>query len=1080
MSDERHDASEHGEHGEGGAGEIKRRGLSSWAIARPIGTVMLTLTLLVLGVVYIGRVPVDLLPRIVYPQVRVNVSNSGVEPLVLEETIAKPLESALATTENLSRLQTDVSEGRVSITLDFEYGTNVDFALQDAAKNVERVRSQLPEESDPPVISKSEPTAMPIYSIAFSSKTRSLVALRQWVDQRLGPQLLSVPGVAAVDLSGGLVREILVELDPERLRGYGLSVSQVITGLRNENQDVAAGRISSDDREVVGKTAGRFKSVEQIAGVLLPTRGGRVALRDVAAVRDTSAEQRLWTRLDGVPAVRLQLRKQPEANTVEVADGIRARLEQLQASGFLPPDVRYQVTFDQSGFIRDALDSVKSAAVTGAILAMFIVIIFLRSFRKTFIIGVSIPLAILATFVMMGMSSLTLNIMSLGGLALGTGLLLDNAIVMLENIYRRREDGGLDSVEGAHAGAGEVTSAVVASTTTNLASVAPFLLITGMTSLIFRELILTISFAILASLPIALTLVPMLAAQLGKVRFTSGLERFRPLVAFDRAFMRLTDRYRRAARVAVRHRWWVMGGAAASLVWAFFLFEGFESEFLPQVDNGNVSAYVRLGPGSSPVQTNRITKEVEAMIGEMPGVQSVFATAGGWLSSGSTAGNAGRGSIDIMLGPPEARNGMSGDEWVRELQSRIDARGFAGARVGVRPPRIPGLRTNSSGQDVSLRIVGDDLGRLNQIAQEIVRRMRGVPGLENFQVGTDEPVPLLSIDLDRERARALGLDVATVGQTVRTALDGTIATQYADGNFEYDVRVRFPRDRFNDASDLGNVLLFPGVGGNAPVMLSDVAKIRPTLGPTSIKRENQNRILELDGNVLTEQYPITAVADSMRARLDGLQLPDDYGIVFGGEEEAIAESNQQMLLVVTLAIFLVFVVMAVQYESLLDPLVILIAVPLALVGVMIALWVTDSSLSAPVYLGMIMLAGIVVNNAILLVEFIEHYRHEKNVALESAVIEAGAVRMRPILMTTVTSIMGSLPLALGLGAGGELMRPLAIAVVGGLVVSTLLTLFVVPCAYVLVQRGGERVKVFLVGERKGAALSGEPVEGAGD
>lgn len=1080
MSDERHDSQSEQEGGGGGGGESHRRGISSWAISRPIGTVMLTLTVLVLGVVYIGRVPVDLLPRIVYPQVRVNVSNAGVEPLVLEETIAKPLESALATTENLSRLQTDVNEGRVSITLDFEYGTNVDFALQDAAKNVERVRSQLPEESDPPVISKSEPTAMPIYSIAFSSKTRSLVALRQWVDQRLGPQMLSVPGVAAVDLSGGLVREILVELDPERLRGYGLSVSQVITSLRNENQDVAAGRISSDDREVVGKTAGRFKSVEQIAGVLLPTRGGRVALRDVAAVRDTSAEQRLWTRLDGVPAVRLQLRKQPEANTVEVADGIRDRLALLQSSGFLPPDIRYQVTFDQSGFIRDALDSVKSAAVTGAILAMLIVIVFLRSFRKTFIIGVSIPLAILATFVMMGMSSLTLNIMSLGGLALGTGLLLDNAIVMLENIYRRREAGGLNAVEGAHAGAGEVTSAVVASTTTNLASVAPFLLITGMTSLIFRELILTISFAILASLPIALTLVPMLAAQLGKVRFTSGLERFRPLVAFDRAFGRLTDRYRRAARVAVRRRWWVMAGAAGSLVWAFFLFEGFESEFLPQVDNGNVSAYVRLGPGSSPVQTNRITKEVEAMIGEMPGVQSVFATAGGWLSSGSTAGNAGRGSIDIMLGPPAARNGMSGDAWVRELQTRIDARGFAGARVGVRPPRIPGLRTNSSGQDVSLRLVGDDLARLNQIGQEIVRRMRGVPGLENFQVGTDDPVPLLSIDLDRERARALGLDVATVGQTVRTALDGTIATQYADGNFEYDVRVRFPRDRFNDASDLASVQLFPGVGGSAPVLLRDVAKIRPTLGPTSIKRENQNRILELDGNVLTEQYPITAVADSMRARLDGLQLPDDYGIVFGGEEEAIAESNQQMLLVVTLAIFLVFVVMAVQYESLLDPLVILVAVPLALVGVMIALWVTDSTLSAPVYLGMIMLAGIVVNNAILLVEFIEHYRHERNVPLEAAVIEAGAVRMRPILMTTVTSIMGSLPLALGLGAGGELMRPLAIAVVGGLIVSTLLTLFVVPCAYVLVHRGGERVKVFLLGERKTAAIAGEPVEGAGD
>ncbi|MFP5356236.1 MAG: efflux RND transporter permease subunit, partial [Gemmatimonadota bacterium] len=450
-------------------GPPHRRGIASWAITRPIGTVMLTLTLLVLGMVYIGRVPVDLLPRIVYPQVRVSVSNPGVEPLVLEETIAKPLESALATTENLSRLRTDVSEGRVSVELDFEFGTNVDFAMQDASKNVERVRSQLPEEALPPVISKSEPNAMPIFSIAFSSTGRSLVGLRQWVDQRLSPQMLSVPGVAATDLSGGLVREIRIDMDPERLRGYELSVSQVIAALRAENQDVAAGRITGDDREVVGKTAGRFRSVEQIAGVLLPARGGaRVPLRDVATVRDTSAEQRLWTRLNGSPAVRLQLRKQPEANTVEVVEGVRARLDQLQQSGFIPPDITFRVTFDQSGFIRDALDSVQSAAVTGAILAMLIVLVFLRSFRKTFIIGVSIPLAILATFVMMGMSDLTLNIMSLGGLALGTGLLLDNAIVMLENIYRHIEE-GLDPFSAAIKGAREIGFAVITMTLTLVA-----------------------------------------------------------------------------------------------------------------------------------------------------------------------------------------------------------------------------------------------------------------------------------------------------------------------------------------------------------------------------------------------------------------------------------------------------------------------------------------------------------------------------------------------------------------------------------------------------------------------------------
>ena len=1058
----------------------RRRGIASWAISHPIGTVMLTSTLLVLGIVYVGRLPVDLLPRIVYPQVRVSVSNPGVEPSVLEETIAKPLESALATTENLERITTDISEGRVGVNLEFAFGTNVDFALQDAAKNVERVRSQIPEEADPPVTSKSDPTQMPVYQVGFSSTERDLVGLRQWVDQRLVPQLLSVPGVAAVDVSGGLVREIQVELDPSRLRGYGLSVSEVISALRAENQDVAAGRITSAEREIVGRTAGKFRSVQDINGVLLSTRGGaRIPLSDVATIRDTSSQQRLWARLDGVPAVRIAIRKQPESNTVVVVDGVRERLDQLRASSFVPADIRYEVTFDQSGFIRDALDSVKSAAIIGALLAMIVVLIFLRSFRKTFIIGISIPLAVLATFVMMGVADLTLNIMSLGGLALGTGLLLDNAIVMIENIYRRREEDGLGAEEGAHVGASEVTSAVVASTTTNLASVAPFLLITGLAALVFRELILTISFAILASLPLALTLVPMLAAQFGKVRFTSGLDRFPPLRAFDRGFDRLIVRYRRAAAGAVRRRGWVLGSAVALAIGAGFLARTFDAEFLPQVDDGSVGAFIRLPPGASPFQTNRITLEVEAMVREMPGVESVFATAGGWLSSGSPSTNSGRGSLDVRLAPLKQR-GMSAEAWVQEMQRRMDARGIAGARIGFRPPRIRGLRTSSSGDDLSLSIVGDDLAILEQIAREISQRLRGVPGLANFETQADERSPLLAIVLDRERARSLGLDVATVGQTVRTALDGTVATRYAEGNFEYDVRVMFPKGLFTSESELGGVLLFPGGAGTAPVFLRDVADVRNVEGPTNINRENQNRVLEISGDVLTEVAPVSAVADSVSARLADLSLPDGYGLIIGGEQEAVAESNRQMMLVVALAIFLVFVVLAVQYESLVDPIVILTAIPLSMIGVIAILWMTSTPFSAPVLLGMILLAGIVVNNSILLVEFIEHYRTEHGATREQAVVEAGAVRMRPIVMTTVTSLVGTLPLALGLGSGSELMRPLAIAVVGGISLSTLLTLFVVPCAYLVFNRTGDVVKGWLVGDRAREAQRLGETPAAGD
>ncbi|HET9453627.1 MAG TPA: efflux RND transporter permease subunit [Gemmatimonadaceae bacterium] len=1031
-------------------------GISSWAIRRPIGTIMLTATLLILGSVFVGRIAVDLLPQISYPTVRVNVSNPGVEPVVLEETVAKPLEAALAVTEKLSRMETDVREGNVGVTLHFALGTNVDFALQDAAKNLERIRARLPEEADPPTINKFDPSQMPIFSVGFSSAVRDRISLRQWVDQRLRPQLLSVPGVAAVEISGGLVREIQVEVDQERLRTFGLSLSQVIATIRNENQDIAAGRVMSEVREITGKTAGKFRSVDDIRGILLTSNSGqRIALTQIATIRDTSAEQRSWARLNGVPAVRLSIRKQPDANTVAVVDGVQATIGKLERSGFFPDDIKNEVIFDQSGFIRDALASVRNAALGGALLAMMVVLLFLKSLRKTFIIGVSIPLAILATFIAMGFGGLTLNVMSLGGLALGTGILLDNAIVMLENIYRRREAEGLDPETAAHLGSGEVNSAVVASTTTNLAAVAPFLLMTGLSALIFRELILTISFAILASLPLALTLVPMLAAQFGKVRFQSGLDRFRPLVAFENFMERLGQGYRRLGAKAVARRWWVLGGSAIASVGAWFLIGTLGSTFLPNVDNGAVGMGFRFPSGTPPVQANRMALELEALVREMPHVQSVFADAGG----------GGRGNLEIRLKPVGERDGMSAETWVREMQRRVDQRGFAGARVFVRPPRIPGLRTNQSGADLSLTVQGDELMELERLGREIEGRLRGIPGLENVELQMQEGSPQLGIFVDRERLRSLGLDATTVGQTMRTALDGTVATRYAEGNMEFDVRVMLPKGQFRTAEDLANVAMFPGARGGPPVYLRDVADVREIIGPNEIRRENQNRILRVNGDIITETASITVVNDSVRARLADMQWPNGYGVIIGGEAEAINDTNRQMLLVIALAIFLVFVVLAVQYESVVDPLIILLAIPLGLIGVILTLKITGTALSAPVFLGMILLAGIVVNNSILLVEFVEDFRHRQGVPIEQAVVEAGYVRMRPILMTTLTSMVGSLPLALGLGEGGELMRPLAIAVVGGIAFSTLLTLFVVPSAYVVMHGAADRVRGFLFAPR---------------
>jgi CzcA family heavy metal efflux pump len=1042
---------------------------------------MLTSVIVVLGFFFLGGLPLDLLPSIVYPQVRANVSNRGVEPQVLEETIAKPLEAALATTEGLIRIETQIQEGRVGVNLHFRQGTDVDLALQDASKNLERARGAMPIEADPPTIHKFDPSQSPIYEVAFSSPTRDLVSLRDWVEFRLRPQLLTIEGVASADVSGGLQREVQVVLDQERLRSYRLTVSQIIESLRAANQDVAAGRIASPTREVVGKTAGKFQSVSEIAALpLILPGGGRIPLSEVATVQDVHREQRLWARLDGVPAVKISIRKQPDANTVAIAEGVAERLAALDRDGFVPRDIEYVETQNQADFIRNSVNSVRDAALAGAILSMIVVLLFLGSLRRTFIIGLSIPIAILATFVMMGLGNLTLNIMSMGGLALGVGMLVDNSIVMLENIFRRSDGGANDPEEAAHVGAAEVQSAVIAATTTHLAAVVPFLIISGLAALIFRELILTISFAIAASLFVAMSIVPMLSAQLAKIRFTSGAERWWPIRMVDRINTALGELYRRVAPTVIRWRYAVFAAGMLTLFGAYALVQNLGNEFLPQVDDGNVGVSINLPPGISAEETNRVALEIEAMVGEMPHVRHLFTTAGGWLFGSSTSERAGRGSIDVQLDPVTERT-MSADEWVQELQSRIDDRGFPGARIFVRPPRIRGLRTNFSGSPIALHIQGDDLDELQRIGNEITALVRDVPGLQNLEPSSEEASPLLAIELDRERASYLGLNVAAVGQTLRTAMDGTVATRYTEGNREFDVRVMLPRERFTSPEDLGAVALFASASGGAPIYLRDVANVYASLGPTTMLRENQNRVLRLTGDYNAEIASVGVVNDSIRARIATLELPDGYGVIFGGEEEAMKENNRQLAIVTFLAIFLVFVVMAVQYESLINPIVIILTIPLSLIGVGAALYLTNTPLSAPVLLGVIMLAGIVVNNGILLVEYIEQNRRERNLSMEDAAVEAGVVRLRPILMTSLTTALGMLPLALGIGEGTELMRPLAIAVVGGMSISTVLTLFVVPSAYIIFNTAGERLQRWMTGtDRREAGVLPAGAEVAGD
>ena len=1049
----------------------RKGGVAALAISRPVGTMAIASVVFVLGFFFLRQLPIDLLPEIEYPQLRVTVTYPGVAPEVVEEQVTRVLERSLAATEGMTSIQSRVWEGRTDIDLSFKFGVNLDFALQDAARYLEQARSRLPADINPPRIRKFDPGQTPVWEGGFGSNVRSEAEVRSWVENSLMPQLIAIAGVSSVEATGGMVREMEVVVDQDRLRSYGLTLADVIDTLAAENVEIAGGRMTSRVFDVSVKTEGKLASAEDISNVLLSLPGDghadvarTIRLGEVAMVRDGHREQRVFARLDGVPSTQVQVFKLTGTNTVQVADEVLATLQRLERSGFIPPDIQYRMLRDHTYFIRGALNSVGSAAIIGGALAMIVVLLFLGSLRKGFIIGLSIPIALMATFSLMGIGGLTLNIISLGGLALGVGLLLDNAIVVLENISRHREKLGKPSLQAARDGAAEVVSAITAGTLTNLAAVVPFLLVTGVAALVFREMILTITFAIIATLAAALTVVPMLAAQLGRVRFKSGLGRSLPLRAFSGLIEWLTDLYRALLPWILRLRWLVLAVALASLAGAMWLFSQLGNEFLPPMDDGNIFVRVALPQGTPPEDTQAMARQVEAVLLGMPHVQSVFTLAGGSLWGGVVNERSGLAMFLVQLVGLSDRPGVPAGQWVVDVQREIRALELPGARILARPPVIRGLRFTATGNDLAIGIVGPDLEVLRSLAREVAARLEGVAGLEAIDAGTDDQSPLVRIRVDRERAAEFGFSVAEVGRAIRDAVDGAVPTRFTSGSQEYDVRVRLHGDAVGNTELLGSLLLARGNGG--AVLLRDVASFELGTGPATILRENQNRIMRVVADINTSVADAGTVMGQIEARLADLSLPEQYGLIYGGQWETIEQSNRELTLVIMLAVFLVFVVLAVQYDRLANPLVIITAAPMSLVGVAIILTLTATPVSAPVLLGGILLIGIVVNNAILLVEYIEIGRRQ-GLAMREAIVEAGSVRLRPILMTTSTTGMGMLPLAIGLGEGGEIMRPLALSVIGGLTSSMILTLFVVPCLYLIFVDRAERFSEWMMGPSHG-------------
>lgn len=1019
---------------------LRGGGLAGWSIRHPVGVAMLALAAAVIGLFSFERLNVTLLPEVIYPSIRVRIIDPGVSAHIMEDAVTRQLEEQLAITEDAIAVDSSSTEGASSVNMTFQYGKDIDIALRDASTRLDRAKRFLPDSILPPVIYKFDPAQIPVAEYVVSSPTMDAVKLREWVDYSFSKWFVNLPGVAAVEVGGGLIREIRVEPDPSRLAGLGLGINDVVGAIDKANRQEAAGRFEGDRREYIGRTTGRFTSVEDVGLLPVPLAdGGSVRLGNIAAIIDGHQDDRLRTRLDGRGGVKVSIQKQPDANTVAVVEQVSKRLGWLRAGAMLPPDTEIATVADQSVYVRNALNNAAQAAIGGALLAMLVVYLFLGDLRRTLVVGTAIPLSILVTFALMNATGLTMNIMTLGGLALGIGMVVDSTIVMVENIQRhqRRGESMIQSGEDA---AAEVNSAIVASTSTNLAAVVPFLFISGLIGLLFQELIITISAAIAAAMVVALTLVPAFAARV-PLGGETPVRR-----AIDAAMAGLENRYCGLLRVILSRRSiqvGVVGGLLALLALAMVGLGSGKQVFLPTMDDGRIRVSVVADPGIPIDEMDAAVTKMETLFMAQPQVKSVFSIVGGRIFGRTQRETSNRSTLTVRLVAVDQRS-IGAGAWVKKMNTAIAKLGLAGFKVRMRSGGIRGVRSHRGRDDVTLRITGPDIDGMDAVGFDVMAAVKAIDGVRNVTHSSEETQEELVFQVDHDRLAELGLSVETVARAARLALEGETVTDYLEGDRSYDIRVRLPVGAVSTAQALQSIPIAPS-GDGGVVYLGDVATVALVASPAEILRDNQRRIVEVTAS-LTGDVALGEVARRVDAALADLNLPDGYSVYDAGEAKALQEGKSTTVFLLGLALFLVFVVMAVQYESLRNPFIILLGVPFTLIGVALGIWATGLPVSMPVWLGVIMLAGIVVNNAIVLVEYFELLRAQGLERLD-AIIEAGRVRLRPILMTTLTTVCGLLPLALALGEGSEMLQPLAVTIVFGLTFSMMVTLVFMPILY---------------------------------
>ncbi len=1043
------------------------------AVSRPIGVSIVYLAVVLFGIVAFRQLAVDLLPEVDVPRISITTRYEGVAPEEIETLLTRPIEQATSTVEGVDRIEASSSEGLSRVQLQFTWGTKLDQALDDVRVALDRIRARLPEDADPPNVYKFDLASIPVAFMGVTGRGDPRL-LKFLAEDELSRALERVPGVASVTADGGRDREIHVSLDPERLAALGVSAQEVGRALARENRTVSAGDMEDRGREVVIRTVGEFTSLDEIRGVVVAARNGEpIQVADLGVVEDAARKARSELYIDGEPGIRMRVYKQSGANTVEVAEAVQHEIDRLNAT--YAGRAHLTILWDSSDFIKSAVTNVQSSAGVGAVLAVLALLLFLRTVRGTMVVAMAIPLSIVATFGLMYAQRMTLNVISFGGLALGIGMLVDGAIVILENIHHKRSQ-GLAASEAAVEGAREMAGPVIAGTLTTVSVFVPVVFVSGFASVFFREMAQVVAFALMCSLAVALTLVPMLAARFFQ-RTAPGEERpgrrqwvggrlVRALgAALGRALDRVDDVYEQLLRGVLAAPWGIVLGAIALLVSSALLASRIGVELMPEADEGRLAVSLELPVGTPLATTDEVMKDVEARVrgvlepGELEHTRRSVGPEAWWRPGGSY-----EGSIEVTLVPVTER-GRGVDAIEEAVRGALD--GIPGAKIRVRKESSNILtRIVRHGDDrLTVEIRGHDLQVADELGREVMEVVRGTPGVTyarpDREMGQLERV----LHVDRERAAELGLGSADIAETVESYVLGRVATRYRDQGDEFDVRVQLALSERERLDQLPQLPIVTPSGERVP--LESLVRVEELHGPSSITRVNQERTLRI--NAGSAGRPIDAINRDLRQRLTAVPVPEGFDIDLGGELEEQERTFDDLLLGILLAIFLVYATMAIQFESLADPLVVMLSVPFAFIGVVVTLLATGTTLNMNSLLGAIVLVGIVVNNAIVLVDSMNSLRRERGFSLERAIVAAARRRLRPILMTTLTTALGLLPLALGTVEGSEIQGPLARTVVGGLVSSTLVTLVLIPSVYLLM---GSRRRKSLAAEGAAVARSG--------